>query len=130
MILVDTSVWINLLSKKPAFHLEAEQLLQLAVSPPIVQELIQGLVAGPAFETLKSSILALPCNPSAVTLDDYLHAADLYRSGRRRGLTIRSSVDCLIAALAIKQSLPVWHMDRDFAAIATFTNLQVTENPW
>jgi predicted nucleic acid-binding protein len=49
----------------------------------------------------------------------------MYRSGRRRGLTIRSSADCLIAAIAIENRVPVWHKDRDFAAIATFTDLAV-----
>jgi len=130
MFLVDTSVWINLFSKKPAFQLEAEQLFQLAVSPPIIQELIQGLQTKSSIEQLKSSILALPCTPSVVNLDDYINAAEIYRAGRRRGLTIRSSVDCLIAALAIQQGLTVWHLDRDFTAIATYTNLQVTQDPW
>jgi hypothetical protein len=130
MFLVDTSVWINLLSKKPGFHLEAEQLFQLAVSPPIVEELIQGLPTRSSFEQLKSSILALPCSPPVVTLDDYMHAAEIYRAGRRRGLTIRSSVDCLIAALAIREGLAVWHLDRDFTPIATYTDLRVTQDPW
>lgn len=130
MFLVDTSVWINLLGKKPSFHLAPEHLFQLVVSPPIVQELLQGLATGPNFEILKSSILALPCSPKLVSLEDYMHAADIYRAGRRRGLTIRSSVDCLIAALAINQGLPVWHLDRDFTAIASYTNLQVTQDPW
>ncbi len=130
MYLVDTSIWINLLSKKPAFKLQDEHLFQLAVSPPIVQELLQGLTSKTSFEQLKSSILALPCRPSVVSLDDYLCAADIYRSGRRRGVTIRSSIDCLIAALAIREDLPVWHLDRDFTAIASFTDLHVTQHPW
>ncbi|MBM4252025.1 MAG: PIN domain nuclease [Deltaproteobacteria bacterium] len=130
MYLVDTSIWINLFSKKPRFHLEVEQLFQLAVAPPIVQELIQGLPTGSSYEQMRSSILALPCSPAVVTIDHYLKAADIYRAGRRRGLTIRSSVDCLIAALALEEKLPVWHLDRDFSAIASFTDLHVTEYPW
>jgi predicted nucleic acid-binding protein len=40
------------------------------------------------------------------------------------GVTIRSSVDCLIAACAIRNGLPILHSDRDFDAIARFTPLQ------
>lgn len=130
MYLVDTSIWINLLGKKPLFRLEAEQLFQLCVVPPIVQELLQGLPHGGPGERLREAVLALPCRAETITTLDYIEAADIFRAGRRRGLTIRSSVDCLIASLAIKHGLPVWHLDRDFDAIATFTNLQTTVNPW
>jgi len=47
-----------------------------------------------------------------------------YRTGRALGVTIRSSVDCLIAACAIRNGLPILHSDRDFDAIARFTPLQ------
>jgi len=54
----------------------------------------------------------------------FLEAAELFRQGRRRGYTIRSSVDCLIAAVAIHNRVPVWHQDRDFTAIARYTSLR------
>jgi predicted nucleic acid-binding protein len=41
-------------------------------------------------------------------------AAELYRSARRAGITVRSSVDCLIAVCAVRNSLEVLHRDRDF----------------
>jgi predicted nucleic acid-binding protein len=40
-------------------------------------------------------------------------------------VTIRSSIDCLIAAIAIENRVPVWHRDRDFSAIATYTALEI-----
>ncbi|HZF12811.1 MAG TPA: PIN domain-containing protein [Thermoanaerobaculia bacterium] len=45
-------------------------------------------------------------------------AAQLYRVARRNGLTIRSSVDCLIAACALRHGLTVLHHDRDFPMLA------------
>ena len=51
-------------------------------------------------------------------------AVDLYRSARRSGLTVRSSVDCLIAACAIRHDLEVMHRDRDYAAIAEISPLR------
>jgi hypothetical protein len=130
MLLVDTSVWIDLLGREPSFRLEAEQLFQLCICPPIVQELLQGMPHGERFERLRAAVLALPCVPETIAVETYVKAADVYRSGRRRGLTIRSSVDCLIAVIAIERGLPVWHKDRDFDAIASFTELQVTKKPW
>ena len=69
-------------------------------------------------------MLALPRLGDPVSLDLYLQAADLYRMGRTKGLTIRSSVDCLIAAIAIDHKVPVWHEDRDFSTLAKYTGLQ------
>jgi predicted nucleic acid-binding protein len=57
-------------------------------------------------------------------LDLYLKAAAIYREGRSRGYTIRSAIDCLIAAIAIEHSVPVWHRDRDFSTIARYTSLR------
>ena len=54
----------------------------------------------------------------------FLEAAEIYRSGRRRGYAIRSTVDCLIAAIAIRNSVPVWHKDRDYSLIARYTPLR------
>ena len=107
MFLVDTSVWINLLGRKPSFRLEAEQLFQLCICPPIVQELLQGMPHGERFERLRAAVLALPCIPEVIPVEFYVKAAEIYRAGRRRGLTIRSSVDCLIAVVAIERRLPI-----------------------
>jgi len=54
----------------------------------------------------------------------FLSAAELYRLGRAKGYTIRSSTDCLVAAIAIDNGVPVWHKDRDFESIARYTSLR------
>ncbi len=51
-------------------------------------------------------------------------AAGLYRTARRAGLTVRSGVDCLIAACALRHALTVVHVDRDFDLIARVSPLQ------
>jgi predicted nucleic acid-binding protein len=53
-----------------------------------------------------------------------LDAIALYRLARRRGLTVRSSVDCLIAACALRHDLEVLHRDRDFSALAQISDLR------
>jgi predicted nucleic acid-binding protein len=124
LILLDTSVWIDLLSKRPK-QLPAEaHLVRFVTCGPVVQEVLQGLRAGESAGPFQNSFLAIPRIGNPVTLDLYLQAADIYRMGRGKGLTIRSSVDCLIAAIAIENNVPVWHYDRDFKEIARYTSLQ------
>ena len=74
---------------------------------------------------LKVSFLSLPILSDPIPLSLYLKGSEIYRLGRKKGLTIRSSTDCLIAAIAIANSTPVWHDDRDFDNIAQFTELKI-----
>jgi predicted nucleic acid-binding protein len=124
MILVDTSIWIELIRGKVLVK-EPDQLLRFRTTGPILQEVLQGLRRSPQSDAFKGSFLAIPrlCDP--LTWDLYAQAAEIYREGRRRGYTIRSSTDCLIAAVAIETGAPIWHRDRDFKTIATFTPLRI-----
>lgn len=54
---------------------------------------------------------------------DFRVAADIYRAARRSGETIRSIIDCLIAAVAIRHGVELMHRDADFEVIARMTNL-------
>ena len=123
MILVDTSIWIELLAGRLG-GVEEERMLQFVTCGPVLQEVTQGLRPGAAAEGFRDALLALPVISDPVPARLYLAAADILRQGRRRGLTIRSSVDCLIAAIAIENRVPVWQRDRDFATIARFTELE------
>ena len=125
MILVDTSIWIDLLGKNKLYQLAPEQLLSVAICPPIIQEILQGIRMEKDYTIIKEGLLALPRFGDPIQLKFHLHAADIYRTGRRKGMTIRSSTDCLIAAIAIEYQIPIWHNDRDFSSIAKFTGLQV-----
>ena len=124
MILVDTSVWIELLSEKRRPDLSEEHLVRFATCGPIAQEVLQGLRPGVQSDAFRQAFLALPVLSDPIPLHLYLAAADIYRVGRRKGITVRSSVDCLIAAIAIENVVPVLHRDRDFGAIARFTALE------
>ena len=69
-------------------------------------------------------MLALPIVEAPLPADVVLEAVALYRSARRRGLTVRSSVDCLIAACALRHDLEILHRDRDFGALARVSGLR------
>jgi len=125
VILVDTSVWIELLSSKTRVSIREEALLRFATCGPIVQEVLQGLRPDREADAFRTAFLAIPVLSDPIPLQLFVAAADIYRQGRKRGFTIRSSVDCLIAAVAIHHRVPVWQRDRDFAAIARYTPLEL-----
>jgi predicted nucleic acid-binding protein len=69
-------------------------------------------------------MFSLPIVESPLGGDVFSEAVDLYRNARRSGRTVRSSVDCLIAACAIRHDLEVLHRNRDYAAIAEVSALR------
>jgi len=101
MILVDTSIWIELLAGKPRYVIREEDLLRFVTCDPVVQEVLQGLRPGLQSDAFRTAFLAIPVIGDPVPLGLFVAAAEIYRQGRRRGITIRSSADCLIAAIAI-----------------------------
>jgi hypothetical protein len=125
MILVDSSVWIGFLRGKRGYRIEADEMERFCVCGPIIQEVLQGQPEGPAAGRFRDLFLALPRLGEPVGTGLYLEAARIHRLGRHKGYTIRSSVDCLIAAIALAGDVPVWHRDRDFSHIARFTGLKV-----
>lgn len=125
MVLVDTSVWIEVFRSRSPLALESVvDLDDVVTCGPVIQEVIQGFDDERAFRVARDSMLALPVLENPMTLHVYEQAAELYRRGRRAGKTVRSSVDCLIAACALQHDVEVLHSDRDYDAIATFTSLR------
>jgi len=125
MILVDTSIWIEALRRGRALHLEElVDFDEIVTCLPILQELLQGFRDERAFRIARESLTALPTIESPLRQEVFEEAANLYRSARRNGLTVRSSVDCLIAACAIRNGLTVLHRDRDFPLLARVSALQ------
>jgi len=126
-ILVDTSIWINLLRQGASARdatKAVDRLMNSVTCGPILQEVLQGLDSRSDSSALREAFLALPVLEDPIPLDLFLEAAGIYQSGRRRGYTIRSSVDCLIAAIAIRHNAVVWHHDRDYSFIARYTDLK------
>ena len=124
MILVDTSIWIETFRRTRPLDLEAIVPFDDVVTClPVVQEVLQGVRDERAFEQARDAMLALPIVESPLSDAVVLDAVRLYRAARRRGLTVRSSVDCLIAACALRHDLEVLHRDRDFVALARVSAL-------
>lgn len=125
MVLVDTSVWIEIFKKATRLRLETlVDLDDVVTCLPVVQEVLQGFDIEPAFLKARDAMLALPIVESPLSRDVLLQAVDLYRAARRTGLTVRSSADCVIAVCAIRNQLEVLHQDRDFDALAQVSPLK------
>jgi predicted nucleic acid-binding protein len=126
MILVDTSIWIEAFRKKSAIRID--DLLdfeEIVTCLPVVQEVLQGFREERAYRTAREAMVALPIVESPMEESLFIEAAGLYRSARRQGLTVRSSVDCLIAACALRHDLPVFHKDRDYELLSRVSSLVV-----
>jgi predicted nucleic acid-binding protein len=124
VILVDTSIWIELFNGKLGRDVREEELLTFVTCGPVVQEVLQGLGDDDEGEALREAFLGLPVLSDPLPLSLFLEAAKIYQQGRTKGFTIRSSTDCLIAAIAIESRVPVWHRDRDFDVLSRFTPLR------
>ena len=123
MILVDTSVWIEMFAGR--VQARPDDFLVMATCGPVIQEVLQGLRPGRQAQQIRWQLQGLPRLGDPVAVNLFVEAADLYAASRRRGITIRSSVDCLIASIALWHKTPVWHFDRDFDRIAAFTRLEI-----
>lgn len=128
MVLVDTGVWIDFLAGRETPEvdmvfslLENEEAISFTGS--ILQELMQGCpddITAAAIETRFGPFIELFPRRSSYQL-----AAKIFRDCRKHGYTIRSSVDCLIAACALEHDCHVHHKDRDFDFIEKVCGLKV-----
>lgn len=125
LILLDTSVWIEVFRSRSPLHLEeVVEFDQIVTCLPVIQEVLQGFRDERAFRIARDAMLALPTIESPLGISVVEEAVGLYRMARRQGLTIRSSVDCLIAACALRHGMTVLHHDRDYPQLAKVSALQ------
>lgn len=98
--------------------------MDICLTEIIATEILQGISKQPDFRAIRSFILDIPVC-SLRDIFSYFEAANIYRVCRRRGVTLRSTIDCLIAQVALENDLQVYHKDRDFDAIAKLFPLRL-----
>jgi predicted nucleic acid-binding protein len=126
VILIDTSAWIEYLRDGDATVAdEVERLLAdgACVSEPILMEVL----AGARSSRHEAQLRGLLGNATTLPVDaeDWADAALLYRLCRINGATVRSMIDCLVAAVGIRHDVAVLAHDRDFVALAAHTPLRL-----
>lgn len=128
-ILVDTSVWIDFFSGiNSAGAGSLSEMLEvedpICISDVILAETLQGFRNNEEFESAKTHLLHFPIY-SLQSPEGLIRAAQLYRTCRKEGITIRKTIDCLIAQIALDHGLILLHQDNDFNRIATVSGLRV-----
>jgi predicted nucleic acid-binding protein len=129
VIVVDTSVWIDVLNDTPAPQAgRCVELIEsgepVALTDIILTEVLQGLRSERESRLVERHLRAFPIL-RLEDLDDYVLAAELYRTARRAGVTIRKTLDCLIAAPCVRTGAPLLHADEDFNRLAGCTPLRI-----
>jgi predicted nucleic acid-binding protein len=123
VVLVDTSAWISDF-RKTGFLLRYVTFREIAVCPPVIQEVLQGIRDERLYESTRAVLLSVAMLESPLSLEVFEEAAAIYRTGRAVGISIRSPNDCLIAACALRNGAEILHSDSDFNTIARFTRLR------
>lgn len=129
MILADSSAWIEYLRRTGSpVHRRMRELGstdgQLRTTEVVVMEVLAGATTDAEHNSLARLLAPFPLL-AVQGLGDWEAAADLYRTCRRGGETVRKMTDCLIAAVAIREGAAVLHRDADFDVLARHTQLRV-----
>lgn len=129
MIVVDTSVWIEFLEARgTSFDAHLAHLIDknapLALTDLIYCEVLQGIHDDPTHQKIHDVLRAFPILMMG-DLEIFDRAVEMYRRCRHRGITIRSTVDCLIAAVCLEADAELYQNDRDFKGIATVHRLKL-----
>jgi hypothetical protein len=127
MVLVDTTVWIDFFSGSSLSHVTAlEDLLikreDICISGIILTEVLQGIRIDHEFERTRdlfSNLIFLPMRYST-----FLRSAEIYRSLRQKGITVRKPVDCMIASVALEHEVALLDNDKDFDPIEKYFGMK------
>jgi len=127
MVLVDTTVWIDFFAGRNESHVMSLQELierqeDLSLCGVILAEVLQGIRSDAEFIKTKEYLGDLIFLPMRYAT--FVQAAEIYRSLRKKGATIRKPVDCMIASVAIEFNIQLLHNDRDFNNIAKHSKLR------
>ncbi len=130
MILVDTSVLIDFFkgSNNEAtsrFKLVLQQGLNFGITSHILQEVLQGAKSEKEYSLLRRYLETQRFFQPKDPIASFAEAARTFFRCRKRGLTIRSTIDCLIAQIALEHDLLLLHSDQDFHLMANVIPLKI-----
>jgi len=129
VIVIDTSVWIPLLNGIDHPKVERARAViegpeDIGVPGIILEEILRGLRNDGQFRRVRDRLLS-DFTYLEMTQALFVRSADIYRTLRKKGKTIRSPADCLIAACVIEETASLLEDDSDFHTIAECVPLQL-----
>lgn len=133
MTLVDTSVWIDFFAGRDTSQVRRFIALMVAeedicLCGVVLTEILQRIRDDREYaitEAMLANLLWFPMGR-----DVFVRSANIFRTLRKQGVTIRNSMDCMIAAVCLEHRLDLLHNDRDFDFIAAHFDLRVVDvNP-
>jgi len=130
--LVDTSAWVEYLRATGSdTHRAVRWLLERGEPAHTTDVVVMEVLAGARDDDHRDRLrrLLARCEHLPVGgLDDFEAAAELYRTCRAAGETVRALTDCLIGVVALRASVAVLHADRDFDVLARHTGLRAASD--
>lgn len=133
MIVVDKSVWIDYFIGKPSW--QADRLDMLLSHAPIIMgdiiltEILQGFRSDSDYETAAEYLKTFPCHDIA-GCGMAAQSAQHYRALRKKGITVRKTLDVMIATFCITHDFYLLHNDRDFDPMTQHLNLKSITREW
>ncbi len=132
-MIVDTSAWVEYMRRtESAFDLFLDAAVRAGQPIATPAAVVAELLSGTKSEVQAANLLQLLSRFEILipgSLTHYRGAARIYRICRRAGFTIRSTVDCMVAAAALEDRRPLLARNRDFAVIARHTELELVIPP-
>ena len=119
MYLVDSSVWIDYLNNNTSQAVDKLIALERAgLMPLIYTEVLQGAKNQKMFDTYQFYLSAQNFYALKDNKQSFEQSALIYSKCRKKGITIHSTIDCLVAQCAIEHDLILLHNDKDFVRMA------------
>jgi predicted nucleic acid-binding protein len=127
MIFVDSSVWIDYFNGKGTLETDTlDRLLDtgfVATGDLILVEILQGFRGDEDYAIAKRLLSSLIVF-NMLDIDIAVKGADAYRQLRKKGITVRKTIDTLIAAFCIQNDFPLLHSDKDFQPFQKYLRLK------
>ena len=129
MILVDSSVWIDYFNGNHSWQTDLlDNILSnipIIIGDLILTEVLQGFKSDKDYESAKAYLSDLPFRQMG-GYNVAVQSAQNYRRLRKAGITVRKTIDVIIATFCIIEGLTLLHDDRDFNPIASYFPLKVS----
>lgn len=132
MILVDTSVWVDYFNGQNTPETTAlDKILggeEIVIGDIVLAEVLQGFRSDQDYEAALNALLKFH-QVSMLSPKLAIRSASNYRLLRKAGVTIRKTIDCLIATYCIENQIELLHSDRGFDPFELHLGLQVRHAP-